>query len=175
MNTKSAILKKKGVIMFYKIINSGKYKTGRVLLNYILILSYFIFANSCMTTRDYFTNPEYLKTEQLEDINIIELKNGTVIEGKDKLIQIGRNADSTMYLRIWSEDQVKSKEHVDNNTVKWSKVQISEKDIKKIQMTDSKVNVPVTLLLIFGILVVLFAVGIGTAKLFDGNIAPSFK
>lgn len=161
--------------MFYKIINSGKYKAGRVLLNYILIVSYFISANSCMTTRDYSTNPEYLKTEQLEDIYRIELKNGTVIDGKDKIIQLGRNADHTMYLLIWSEDQVMSKEHADNTKVKWSKVQISENEIKKIQMTDSKVNLPITLLLIFGILVVIFVVGIGTAKLFDGNIAPSFK
>lgn len=40
-----------------------------------------------MKTKTYYKAPDSLETGILEDLNKIELKNGTVLEGKDKLLQ----------------------------------------------------------------------------------------
>jgi len=127
-----------------------------------------------MTTNTYYATPDSLETEMLEDINKIELKNGTTIMGKDKMLQLGKNADSTTYLIIWSDEQYNSNVKEDNSTANWSKKVISGNDIKKIQLNDSHVNVPVTIPLILGILVVLTAIGIGTSMKFGGS-SPAIK
>lgn len=131
--------------MIYCKINSLKMKTGRNTLSFILILSMITAFSSCMTTHSYYENPETYNSATSPVITKIELKNGEIIDCKDKILKFETNMDSVKFIVINS--YVTGKE----NKTYWTKKQIPVSDILRVYMEKSEVNGTQTTLLIVGL------------------------
>jgi len=140
--------------MFYKTINSAKFSSARAVLNCLLITAYMATFGSCMTTSEtYYSKADTLRNEYLEDITKIYLKDGTVINTGDNTVGLERVSDTVKYLVIWFQDSSKSAVSTDYYTISSKKIPADE--IRKIEMKNYTVNVPLTLLVVTGSVVVL--------------------
>ena len=134
--------------MFYKTINSSKNRIPRAAIHIFLIISFMTTFSSCMTTYNYSEFPENAAKVASSDITKIELKNGIIIDCKDKLIKFEKEADSVKYIVVTTIVAGK-----DYNTFSTEK-RIPEKDIYKIYLQNSEINGGKTALLVLGIVVV---------------------
>lgn len=128
--------------MFYKFINQPKLELLKLIFNIFLITSYMTTISSCMTTDLSYVSPDSIESVEDGKILKIELKDGTLVNCKNKLIKIEKGADSVNYFVINSK--VNNKDIKPNPDVK----RISEKDIYKIYLEKSEVNVPLTIMVV---------------------------
>lgn len=137
----------------YKKLNNQK-----LILNCILIVFCIISAGGCVTTeRLEVVSPDSLKSGYLTEIPKILLKNGNTIDCKNKLIHIQKESDSAEFIVIeytGIQDTVKegSKGYVYNTRMSEMKIPIS--DVQKIYQEKSEVNAPLSVLIIFGSIIV---------------------
>ncbi len=142
--------------MIFNKINSKKYNSLKAILSCFLITSFITTFSSCMTTSEtFYATSDTLSTGSYDDITKIFLKNGSVINIEDNIFETGRESDSTLYFMIWTRDNERSGSGSDQNVINWSKKKISGNEIQKIQLKNSTVNVPLTLLVIGGSVLVL--------------------
>lgn len=142
--------------MFYKNIYSSKLKSIRVFLNCFLIITYLTSFSSCVTTSEtFYSKPDDLKSDYIEDITKIYLKDGSVIKSGEYKIEIGRESDETMYLLLWTKDTVNSVSGNGQSIINWTKKKIPAAEIKKIELENSTVNVPLSVLVVGGSIIVL--------------------
>ena len=101
-----------------------------------------------MTTHNYWEFPENTEKVTSSDITKIELKDGTMIDCKDKIINFENGADSLKYIVI--STIVAGQDYKSYRTEK----RIAEKFIYKIYLQNSEINGGKTALLVLGIVVV---------------------
>lgn len=140
--------------MFYNILNSSDVKSQRAAFHIFLIISYMATFSSCMTTHNYWEFPENAEKVNASDITKIELKNGIMINCKDKIINFENGADSVKYIVV--STIVEGQDFKTYRSEKW----IAEKDIYKIYVQNSEINGGKTALLVLGIVVVTTVVAI---------------
>ncbi|MBS1519202.1 MAG: hypothetical protein JSS91_14040 [Bacteroidetes bacterium] len=142
--------------MFYRIFNSDKLKAARTALANLLIIAYLTAFNGCVTSSEtFYSKPENLRSDYLEDITKIYLKDGSVIENDRNLIYIGKESDTVKYLEINFRNNAESQSGDDQKIINWSSKKIPYNDIKKIEMKNSTVNVPLSILVVGGGIIVL--------------------
>lgn len=134
--------------MFYIKLKSSDTKKLRAAFHIFLIISYMTTFSSCMTTYNYWEFPENAAKVASSDITKIELKNGIIIDCKDKLIKFEKGADSVKYIVV--STIVAGKDYKTYSTEK----RIPEKDIYKIYIQNSEINGGKTAILVLGIVVV---------------------
>lgn len=134
--------------MFYKLIYSADTKFLRAAIHIFLIFSYMTTFSSCMTTNNYWEFPENTGKVTTSDITKIELKNGIIINCKDKLINFENGTDSVKYIVV--STIVLGHDFKTYPTEK----RIAEKDIYKIYLQNSEINGDKTALLVLGIVVI---------------------
>ncbi len=142
--------------MFYYIINSRKFRYKRAVIIYLLVISYMVTFNSCMTTKNFSVTPDSLDSASIHEISKIKLKDGTSIDCEDKIIKLKKEADSTLLFDISSYTVG------DNYQTYWTKKQIAAKDILKIQLEKSEANTDATVVLVIicgAVLALIIAVG----------------
>ncbi|MBK8552258.1 MAG: hypothetical protein IPL53_14815 [Ignavibacteria bacterium] len=105
------------------------------------------------TTESLIVPPDSLKSGYLTEISKLQLKNGKLIDCMDKLIHIQKESDSAEFIVIeyaGIPDTVKegSKGYIYNTRMSEMKIQLS--DVQKIYQDKSKVNAPLTVLMVFG-------------------------
>ena len=134
--------------MIYRIINSTGNKFIRTALNIFLILSYIATYSGCMTTYNSWEMPGTMNQINFNEIKKIELKDGTMIDCKDKILKFENAGDSGKYIVIKSYT-------VGNDFQTFlTEKRIPEKDIYKIYIEKSKVSGSTTTLLVIGIIVI---------------------
>ncbi|MBK8552477.1 MAG: hypothetical protein IPL53_15955 [Ignavibacteria bacterium] len=134
----------------------------RVMLSLLLAVSYITTFSSCTTTYRYFEFPESMGQVTVSEITKIELKDGTMIDCKEKMIKFETGADSASYIVLESDTVGK-----DYQTYR-SEKRIAEKDIYKIYMERSEINGTKTAIFVTGIVIVTallaFIIGFATSK-----------
>lgn len=161
------VQKKKGVIMLYRIINSESLRFKRTVLIYLLIISYLSTFSSCMTTESLTVSPDSLRSDSSSEIAKIKLKNGTSIDLKNKKVEIINKTDTALVLNISANASRESTGLESNEMI------IPLKDILAVQLNRSETNVPLTILLIAGIVIVAGGL-IGLAIFSSGTQSFSF-
>ena len=134
--------------MFYKLIYSADTKFLRAAIHIFLIISHIATFSSCMTTYNYWEFPENTGKVTTSDITKIELKNGIMINCKDKIINFENGTDSVKYIVVST-----IVEGQDFKTYPTEK-RIAEKGIYKIYLQNSEINGDKTALLVLGIVVI---------------------
>lgn len=135
--------------MFYSLINSSRLKHLRAVFSIILIIAYLTAYSGCMTTYNYFESSGSLNRISPDEITKIELIDGSVVNCKDKIINIEKDSDSVKYIVVKTLTEGK------NHKASHSEKRISEKDILKIHVVHSEVNGQKTVLVVMGIVIVL--------------------
>jgi hypothetical protein len=144
--------------MIYKIINSSGNKFQRAVLNIFIILSYLTTFSSCMTTYESWEIPGTMNQTNSNEIKKIELKDGTMIDCKDKILKFENAGDSGKYIVVKSYTVGK------NFQTFWTEKRIPEKDIYKFYIDKSEASGSTTTLLVIGvvvIVVIVFLVALG--------------
>lgn len=142
--------------MIFNKINSKKYYSLKAILSCFLITSFITTFSSCMTTSEtFYATPDTLSAGSLKDINKLILKNGKVIEFGDKTIEAGRDSNNALFFFIWLADNPESQDGNGQNVVNWTKERIPASDILKIKLEKSTVNIPISLLVIGGSILIL--------------------
>lgn len=145
-----------------KKLNNQKLILIRAMVNCILITFCIISAVGCVTTeRLEVVSPDSLKSGYLTEIPKILLKNGNTIDCRNKLIHIQKESDSAEFIVIENAgitDTVKegSKGYIYNTKMSVMKIPLS--DVQKIYQEKSEVNAPMSVLIIFGSIIVFIVV-----------------
>lgn len=134
--------------MLYRIINSESLRFKRTVLIYLLIITYLTTFSSCMTTESQTVSPDALSSESSAEITKIKMKNGTSVDFENKIVKIINKTDSALSLNIFTRA---SRE---NTGLESNKMIIPLNDILAVQLEKSETDVPLTILLAAGIIIV---------------------
>ncbi|MBK8552472.1 MAG: hypothetical protein IPL53_15930 [Ignavibacteria bacterium] len=135
--------------MIYKLINSENLRFKRAILIYFIIISYLITFSSCMTTESLTVSADKLKSVTSGEITNIKLKNGNSIDCGNKFVEIIKKSDSTVLLSMYTP--VHSRENYGSEK---NEMIIPVNDILTVQLQNRETDVPMTILLVFGIAVI---------------------
>lgn len=147
--------------MFYRFINSGKFRFQRIVINCIVVISYIITLKGCMTTDISYVTPETIEPSTFENISLIILKSRITIDCKNKIVALEKGIDSTYYFTI---TPVAGGEGYKNNI---EKQMIPVNDVLRIQLSDDSLSDVGVALIITGVLAigVLIAYAIAVSNL----------
>lgn len=144
-------------------INSCKMKTERVLLSCILIITTLIPFSSCTTAESSYVNS--VKPGQESSVRILKiiLKNGIVINCKDKVVGIENNYDKGSEYIISTADTISS------GAVNWKEQRLSESAIQKIYIEEDNVDATKTVIVVSRVVIVsvLFLLVLGALCMVD--------
>lgn len=141
--------------MFYSIIYSGRMRNIRVLISFILIISYMIMYSSCTTTDIEFINPHTQGSGMLKDITKIKLISGRIINCKDNLIMIKKSSDTTGFVFIQTSDTVRAGSSGYGYMTSWNELRIPLSDIQNFQIYEAKGNGAMSFGIILGSLILI--------------------
>lgn len=144
-------------------INSCKMKTERVLLSCILIITTLIPLSSCTTAESSYVNSVKPGKESSVRVLKIILKNGVVINCKDKIVRIENNYDTGRDFIISTADTIGS------GTVNWNEQRFPELAIQKIYIEEDNVDATKTVIVVSGVVIVsvLFLLVLGALGMVD--------
>lgn len=134
--------------MFYRFINSGKFRFQRVIVNFIVVISYIFTLKGCMTTDISYVTPETIEPSTFENISLIILKSRITIDCKNKIVNLEKGNDSTFYFTV---TPVAGGEGYKTNG---EKQMIPVKDVLRIQLSESSLSDGSVALLIVGALAI---------------------
>lgn len=148
--------------MLFKTFNSEKYRLYRVVINFILILSYLITLNSSSSSET--SKPVKLPIQRVlpEDFsNFIKIikRNGEVIDCRGTVISTGQAKDSGLIIIVNSIDTVKSAKEGQLKITKKELTRVPAKDILEVYIQKTEYSSgSLTVFLVVGIIVVLIII-----------------
>ena len=134
--------------MFYRFINSGRFRFQRIIVNFIVVISYIFTLKGCMTTDISYVTPETIEPSTFENISLIILKSRITIDCKNKIVNLEKGNDSTFYFTV---TPVAGGEGFKTNE---EKQMIPVKDVLRIQLSDDRLSDGGVALIIAGILAI---------------------
>lgn len=132
----------------FRVLVTRRPVVQRAIFNIFLNIFYMSALNSCTTTEMTFVSPEAIESGSTGKITKIELKDGTIINCRNKKVKINKS-DSTGFIVLTSADTVKSGDN--RSSIQMNEQRIPESDILNIQLEKSEADTTKTVFVILGI------------------------
>lgn len=149
--------------MFYSIIFTDRMRNIRVMISFILIVSFMNMFSGCTSTDIELINPDTQGSGMLKDITKIKLISGRIINCKDNLIRIERSSDTTGFALIQTSDTVKAGSSGYGYKTSWNELKIPLSDIQNFQIYETKGNGVMAFGIVLGYLVLVSLLTIAVA------------
>ena len=135
--------------MLNNIMNSESLRIINSIFIYLLVISYITTLSSCTTTESLTVSPDSLNSSYSDEIVNIKLKNGNSVNCENKIVEIIKRTDSTAALYLSSRVSRENTESFRSNQI------IPLNDILSVQLDKTETDLPMTILIAGGALIVL--------------------
>ena len=135
--------------MLNNIMNSESLRIINSIFIYLLVISYITTLSSCTTTESLIVSPDSLNSSYSDEIANIKLKNGNSINCENKIVEFIKRTDSTAALYLSSRVSRENTESFRSNQI------IPLNDILSVQLDKTETDLPMTILIAGGALIVL--------------------